>query len=115
MWAIWLIEPIGGLRPSRAAMTPAMKVEATAPIPGVSTPRRPVAGAICRAVMEDDDKDNQCRDLNVEQFRRTELFCTVRCPTRLAVLPDLTMRQLEYLVAVADHDHVGRRRRPTSV
>ena len=48
MWAIWLIEPIGGLRPRRAAITPAMKVEATAPMPGVSTPRVPVAGAIRR-------------------------------------------------------------------
>ena len=48
MWAIWLIEPMAGLRPRRAAMTPATKVEATAPMPGVSTPSVPVAGAICR-------------------------------------------------------------------
>jgi len=50
IWAIWLTEPIGAVRPLRAAITPAMKVEATAPIPGVSTPRRPVAGAMSRGV-----------------------------------------------------------------
>ncbi len=51
MCAIWLIDPIGGCRPWRAAMTPAMKVEETAPMPGVRTPSLPVAGAICRAVI----------------------------------------------------------------
>ncbi|GIT45706.1 MAG: hypothetical protein Ct9H300mP12_02910 [Acidimicrobiales bacterium] len=50
MWAIWLTDPIGAVRPRRAAMTPAMKVEATAPIPGVKTPRRPVAGAMSRGL-----------------------------------------------------------------
>ena len=56
MWAICVIEPIGGCRPCRAASTPAMNVEATAPMPGVRTPSLPVAGAICRAVMNDDHK-----------------------------------------------------------
>ncbi len=51
MCAIWLIEPIGGWMPLRAAITPAMKVDATAPMPGVRTPSLPVAGAICRAVI----------------------------------------------------------------
>ena len=51
MCAIWLIEPMGGCSPLRAAITPAMKGEATAPMPGVSTPSLPVAGAICRAVI----------------------------------------------------------------
>ena len=46
MWASWVSEPIGVAVPARAASTPAMKVEATAPMPGVSTPRRPVAGAM---------------------------------------------------------------------
>mgnify|MGYP006359493949 CR=1 FL=1 len=32
-----------------AGFPPAMKVDATAPIPGVRTPSLPVAGAICRA------------------------------------------------------------------
>src|SRR5690606_17016336 len=39
-------EPTGSARPRRTASTPAMNVVATAPNPGVSTPRRPVAGAI---------------------------------------------------------------------
>ena len=57
MWAIWLTDPIGAVRPLRAAITPAMKVDATAPMPGVSIPRRPVAGAISRgAFMEVQDK-----------------------------------------------------------
>ena len=51
MFAIWVSEPIGGWTPLRAAITPAMKVEATAPMPGSRTPSLPVAGAICRAVM----------------------------------------------------------------
>src|SRR5687768_14906511 len=42
--AIWVSEPIGFVRPRRILSTPAMKVVATAPRPGVSTPRRPVAG-----------------------------------------------------------------------
>jgi len=50
MCAIWLTDPIGAVRPLRAAITPAMKVEATAPMPGVRIPRRPVAGAISRGV-----------------------------------------------------------------
>jgi hypothetical protein len=41
----------GRMEPLRAAITPAMKVEATAPMPGVRTPSLPVAGAICRAVI----------------------------------------------------------------
>ena len=46
IWASWLSEPTGTAWPLREAITPAMKVEATAPIPGVRTPRRPVAGAM---------------------------------------------------------------------
>src|SRR5262245_32937729 len=38
--------PMGRERPLRMASTPAMKVVATAPIPGRSTPSRPSAGAI---------------------------------------------------------------------
>ena len=64
-----VIEPIGGCRPWRAAMTPAMKVDATAPMPGVRTPSLPVAGAICRAVMSDDHK--RC------------FTCLVNCEARL--------------------------------
>src|SRR6056297_150683 len=52
MWAIWVSEPMGGWRPWRAAMTPAMKVEATAPMPGVRTPSLPVAGAMLRAFIQ---------------------------------------------------------------
>ena len=52
MWASWLIEPMGGVRPARAARTPAMKVEATAPRPGVRTPSLPAAGAIVGALEE---------------------------------------------------------------
>ena len=48
-WAIWAIEPMGGEIPSRAAITPAIKVDATAPMPGVRTPSFPDAGAIDRA------------------------------------------------------------------
>ena len=47
MWAIWVSEPIGSASPLRTASTPAYAVEATAPMPGVRIPRRPVAGAIC--------------------------------------------------------------------
>src|SRR5918997_1831987 len=46
MWAIWVSDPIGAAPCERAARTPAMKVEATAPRPGVRTPRRPEAGAM---------------------------------------------------------------------
>ena len=35
------MEPIGGFNPFLAARTPAMKVEATAPIPGVRMPSFP--------------------------------------------------------------------------
>ena len=44
--AIWVREPIGFECPLRTLSTPAMKVVATAPSPGVSTPRRPAAGRI---------------------------------------------------------------------
>ena len=43
--------PIGLPMPRLTSSTPAMRVEATAPRPTVSTPRRPVAGAISRFVM----------------------------------------------------------------
>ena len=46
MWAIWETEPSGATPVWRADRTPAMKVEATAPSPGVSTPSLPVAGAM---------------------------------------------------------------------
>jgi hypothetical protein len=38
-------EPTGSPSPSLTASTPAMKVVATAPMPGIRMPRRPVAGA----------------------------------------------------------------------
>ena len=46
MCAIWLTDPMGAARPFRAAITPAMKVEDTAPIPGVSIPSFPDAGSM---------------------------------------------------------------------
>src|SRR4051812_40830020 len=48
MRASWVRDPTGTVRLWRAASTPAMKVDDTAPSPGVSTPRRPVAGAMAR-------------------------------------------------------------------
>jgi hypothetical protein len=55
MVAIWVSEPIGFERPRRMLSTPAMNVVATAPRPGVSMPRRPVAGAMdFGAGLEDD-------------------------------------------------------------
>jgi hypothetical protein len=51
MLAICETDPIGGEIPWRAAITPAMKVDATAPMPGVRTPSLPAAGAMSRAVM----------------------------------------------------------------
>ena len=44
--AICVSDPIGLECPRRMLSTPAMKVVATAPSPGVSMPNRPVAGAI---------------------------------------------------------------------
>ena len=52
----WLIDPIGGLSPFRAARTPAMNVDATAPIPGVRTPSLPVAGIMFLEVMKTNHK-----------------------------------------------------------
>jgi|TARA_B100000959_G_scaffold255527_1_gene287958 hypothetical protein len=37
---------MGGAKPLRAEITPAMKVDETAPSPGVRIPSRPVAGVI---------------------------------------------------------------------
>src|SRR5258706_7991680 len=45
---IWVRLPTGRERPVRMASTPAMKVVATAPIPGRSTPSFPSAGLIGR-------------------------------------------------------------------
>jgi hypothetical protein len=42
--AICVSDPMGLDSPRRMLSTPAMKVVATAPRPGVKTPRRPVAG-----------------------------------------------------------------------
>jgi len=60
MVPIWVNEPIGSAMPLRTASTPAIKVVATAPIPGIITPSLPRAGAIfvacelaCVAVSED--------------------------------------------------------------
>jgi hypothetical protein len=39
-------EPTGGAMPRRINSTPDMKVVLTAPIPGVSTPNLPLAGAM---------------------------------------------------------------------
>ncbi len=51
IWAIWLIDPIGGFNPFLAARTPAMKVEATAPIPGVRMPSLPLDDLMFLEVM----------------------------------------------------------------
>ena len=45
MVAIWVSEPMGLARPRRMLSTPAMKVVATAPRPGVRIPSLPEAGA----------------------------------------------------------------------
>ena len=47
--SIWVSDPIGWPRPRFTSSTPAISVLATAPRPTVSTPRRPVAGAIVGA------------------------------------------------------------------
>ena len=46
MVPIWVSEPMGFEIPRRIASTPAMKVVATAPIPGSKIPSFPVAGRI---------------------------------------------------------------------
>ena len=48
MRAIWVTEPIGATPSLRACMTPAMRVEATAPMPGMSRPSRPEATGMFR-------------------------------------------------------------------
>src|SRR5215218_7787320 len=53
MVAICVSDPMGLDNPRRTLSTPAMKVVATAPRPGVRTPRRPVAGrTVLRALLE---------------------------------------------------------------
>src|SRR5438874_10481796 len=49
---IWVRLPMGRESPLRMASTPAMKVVATAPIPGSRTPSLPSAGGIGRALSE---------------------------------------------------------------
>ena len=39
-------DPIGAPKPLLTASTPAIKVEVTAPMPGIRTPSRPLAGAM---------------------------------------------------------------------
>ena len=46
MAPIWVSDPTGSPRPALIASTPAMKVVATAPIPGMSTPSFPSGGAM---------------------------------------------------------------------
>jgi hypothetical protein len=48
MCAICETEPIGASPERRAVITPAMKVDATAPSPGNNTPSFPVAGEMLR-------------------------------------------------------------------
>src|SRR3954454_9331154 len=43
---VWVTEPMGFEMPRRMASTPAMKVVATAPMPGRRIPSLPVAGRI---------------------------------------------------------------------
>jgi hypothetical protein len=50
MVAIWVSEPIGVDKPRRTRSTPAMKVVATAPRPGVKMASLPVAGAMFAGV-----------------------------------------------------------------
>ena len=52
MVPIWVSEPMGLEIPRRIASTPAMKVVATAPIPGVRMPSLPVAGRISGSCAE---------------------------------------------------------------
>src|SRR5882724_13714967 len=47
---IWVIEPIALAKPLRTASTPAMRVVATAPIPGIMIPNFPFAGLISAAL-----------------------------------------------------------------
>src|SRR5258705_12312065 len=51
MWAIWVSDPIGLAIPLRIAWTPAMKVVATAPMPGRRIPSLPVAGLTSTAFL----------------------------------------------------------------
>jgi hypothetical protein len=46
---IWVVEPMGLARPRRIASTPAMRVVATAPMPGIMMPSFPVAGLMLAA------------------------------------------------------------------
>jgi hypothetical protein len=50
MVPIWDIEPMGLAKPRRTASTPAMRVVATAPMPGIMIPSFPVAGLMLAAV-----------------------------------------------------------------
>src|ERR1700734_3979231 len=49
MVPIWEMEPMGFAKPRRTASTPAMRVVATAPIPGIMMPSFPVAGLMLAA------------------------------------------------------------------
>ena len=51
MWAICATEPSGSSPVRREWRTPAITVDATAPMPGIKTPSLPVGGAIVRAVV----------------------------------------------------------------
>src|SRR5512134_1461546 len=57
--------PIGFASPRRIASTPAMKVVATAPMPGSSTPSFPLAGAIGRPLVAFDINSPPLRLLRV--------------------------------------------------
>src|SRR5690349_22306924 len=52
--AIWVSDPIGCVWPRRMLSTPAMKVVATAPRPGVMMPSLPVAGRGMETASEDE-------------------------------------------------------------
>src|SRR6202045_2081501 len=49
MVPIWVVDPMGLAMPRRIASTPAMRVVATAPMPGIMMPSFPVAGLMLAA------------------------------------------------------------------
>src|SRR5258707_156829 len=67
----WVKEPMGSAMPLRTASTPATKVVATAPMPGIITPNLPFASAT-----EGEDRLGSTSDVRFEEGTRKYLLCS---------------------------------------
>src|SRR6476646_2811976 len=100
--AICVSEPMGLDSPRRMLSTPAMKVVATAPRPGVRTPRRPVAG---RAVEREPVELFPCPKnlLEVGTANRSWISTRRSAAERLARAPVGRDRHLRLIGRIARH------------